>query len=289
MSKIGIIQISLSTDIDNNITKTEKEIRACAKKGAQIIFLPELFKSEYFCWEENQNYFDLAEKIPGDTTSFFSKLAIELGVVIFLPLFEKRTEGLYHNTCAVIDADGSYLGKYRKKHIPDDPGFYEKYYFTPGDDEYKVFNTKHGKVGVLICWDQWYPEAARITSLKGAEILYYPTAIGWDPSETKEVHQEEQQAWETIQRSHAIANGVHVVSVNRVGTENGTIFWGNSFVCNPMGKVLHRCTSDQQEVAAVDIDLNRSQHYRQVWPFLRDRRIDTYSPILKRYLDNDDE
>lgn len=289
MTKIGIIQISLSNDVNSNIKKATKAIKKSASKGSNIIFLPELFTSEYFCWQESQSSFDLAEKIPGSTTELFANLAKELGIVLFLPLFEKRTEGIYHNTCAVIDADGSYIGKYRKKHIPDDPGFYEKYYFTPGDDEYKVFATKYGKIGVLICWDQWYPEAARITALKGAEILYYPTAIGWDPNETKETHKEEQEAWETIQRSHAIANGVHVVSVNRVGVENGTIFWGNSFVCNPMGKIIDKCSSDNQEIITSEIDLKSSGHYRQVWPFLRDRRIDTYSPILKRYLDNDDE
>ncbi len=288
MTKIGILQLTVPAEANENRNSFTAAIKDCAKKGANIIFLPELFTSEYFCWTENKEAFTLAESIPGPSTDYYSELAKELGVVLFLPLFEKRAEGIYYNTCTAIDADGSYLGKYRKKHIPDDPGFYEKYYFTPGEDDYKVFDTKFGKVGVLICWDQWYPEAARITALKGAEIIYYPTAIGWDPEE-KEFHQEQFDAWQTIQRSHAIANGVHVVSVNRVGSENGTQFWGGSFVCNPMGNIIHECPADREEIPCVEVDLSKSTYYRQTWPFLRDRRIDTYSPILKRYIDEDED
>jgi N-carbamoylputrescine amidase len=213
------------------------------------------------------------------------QVARELGVVIIASLFEKRTVGIYHNTTGVIDADGSYLGKYQKSHIPDDPGFYEKFYFTPGDTGYKVFNTKFARIGVLICWDQWYPEAARITSLMGAEILFYPTAIGWEPEDNSDVKNEQYQAWQTIQRSHAIANGVHVVAVNRVGREADTIFWGGSFVANPFGTVLYQASHDKEETHVLEIDLALSEHYRSIWPFLRDRRVDTYEPILKRFID----
>jgi N-carbamoylputrescine amidase len=213
------------------------------------------------------------------------KIALETGAVIIASLFEKRTTGIYHNTTAVIDADGSYLGKYRKNHIPDDPGFYEKFYFTPGDTGYKVFETRFAKIGVLICWDQWYPEAARITSLMGAEILFFPTAIGWEPDTSAAVNTEQYQAWQTIQRSHAIANGVHVVSVNRVGREADTIFWGGSFVANPFGSVLFQASHDKETVHVQEIDLEQSEHYRTIWPFLRDRRVDTYKPILKRFID----
>ena len=262
-------------------------IRQAAQQGAQIVCLQELFTSLYFCDVEDHDNFQLAEPIPGPSTEALQPLAKELNVVIIASLFEKRAEGLYHNTTAVIDADGSYLGKYRKMHIPDDPAYYEKFYFTPGDLGYKVWKTKYATIGVLICWDQWYPEAARITALMGAEILFYPTAIGWATSQEETTNVEQYNAWQTIQRSHAVANGVHVVSVNRVGFEqNGAMkFWGGSFVSNPFGTVLYQGSHDQEETKVLTIDLADSDRYRTHWPFLRDRRIDSYQPITKRYLD----
>ena len=282
---IGLIQLSCVKDKQTNINKVIENIRKAAKKGAQIICLQELFASLYFCDVENYDNFKLAEAIPGETTNLFCNLAKELNVVIIASLFEKRAEGLYHNTVAVIDADGKYLGKYRKNHIPDDPAYYEKFYFTPGDLDYKVFKTKYATIGTLICWDQWYPEAARITALKGAEILFYPTAIGWANNQTEEVNKEQYSAWQTIQRSHAIANGVHVVSVNRTGNEGDMIFWGGSFVSNPFGTVLYEAPHDKEEIHIQEIDLNKTNEYRIHWPFLRDRRIDTYKPILRRFVD----
>jgi N-carbamoylputrescine amidase len=283
--KVGIVQMSCIADKKANIEKAIQQIKEAAAQGAQIICLQELFASIYFCDKEDHSNFSLAESIPGDTTDILQKLSKDLGVVIIASLFEKRTAGLYHNTTAVIDADGSYLGIYRKSHIPDDPGFYEKFYFAPGDTGYKVFDTRFAKIGVLICWDQWYPEAARITSLMGAEILFYPTAIGWDITESDHsINEEQYNAWQTIQRSHAIANGVHVVSVNRVGTEAGTKFWGGSFIANPFGSLLYKATHDKEETHVQEIDLSKTEHYRTVWPFLRDRRIDTYDLILKRFV-----
>jgi len=236
---------------------------------------------------EDYENFRLAENIPGHTTEIFGKLAKELNVVIIASLFEKRTQGIYHNTTAVLDADGTYLGKYRKMHIPDDPSYYEKFYFTPGDLGYKVFKTKYATIGVLICWDQWYPEAARITALMGAEILFYPTAIGWHHLQDAVTNSEQYEGWQTMQRSHAVANGVHVVSVNRVGKEqNGEMkFWGGSFVCNPFGTLLFKASHEEEEVAVVEVDTNKSDSYRTHWPFLRDRRIDSYAPITKRFID----
>jgi N-carbamoylputrescine amidase len=284
--KIGTVQTTCSADINDNILKAVEKIREAAAKGAQIVCLQELFTSLYFCDVEDHENFKLGESIPGPTTELFQPLAKELGVVIIASLFEKRAQGLYHNTTAVIDADGSYLGKYRKMHIPDDPGYYEKFYFTPGDLGYKIFETKFAKIGVLICWDQWYPEAARITSLMGAEILFYPTAIGWDLDEKDPViNQEQHDAWETIQRSHAVANGLYVVSVNRVGVEANQKFWGGSFVANPSGRLLYKGSHDQEEVHVQEIDLDRTEYQRTTWPFLRDRRIDSYSPITKRFID----
>ncbi|MEI6822486.1 MAG: carbon-nitrogen hydrolase [Bacteroidota bacterium] len=283
--KVGLIQLSCVKDKQTNINKVIENLRKAAKKGAQIICLQELFASLYFCDVENYDNFKLAEAIPGETTNLFCNLAKELNVVIIASLFEKRAEGLYHNTVAVIDADGKYLGKYRKNHIPDDPAYYEKFYFTPGDLDYKVFKTKYATIGTLICWDQWYPEAARITALKGAEILFYPTAIGWANNQTEEVNKEQYSAWQTIQRSHAIANGVHVVSVNRTGNEGDMIFWGGSFVSNPFGTVLYEASHDKEEIHVQEIDLNKTNEYRIHWPFLRDRRIDTYKPILRRFVD----
>ncbi len=281
--------MSCSEDVKSNIEKAKKEIRNAAAKGAQIICLQELFTSLYFCDVEDYDNFQLAETIPGPTTDIMSLLAKELGVVIIASLFEKRAEGLYHNTTAVIDADGSYLGKYRKMHIPDDPSFYEKFYFTPGDLGYKVFQTKFAKIGVLICWDQWYPEAARITSLMGAEILFYPTAIGWATDQDEETNKDQYNAWQTIQRSHAVANGVPVVSVNRVGFEqDGAMkFWGGSFVTNAQGKLLYLASHENEETTVTNINLKESNYFRMHWPFLRDRRIDSYLPITKRFIDEE--
>lgn len=268
-----------------NLEKVRPKIIECAKEGAQIICLQELFTTLYFCDEENHDNFKLAESIPGPTTEFLSLIAKENNIVIIASLFEKRTEGLYHNTTAILDADGMYLGKYRKMHIPDDPGYYEKFYFTPGDLGYKTFKTKYGSIGILICWDQWYPEAARITSLMGAEILFYPTAIGWAMSQDDATNDEQYNAWQTIQRSHAVANGVYVVSVNRVGTEGKMKFWGGSFISNPFGKLLYKAPHDQETTHVEEIDLETSDRYRTHWPFLRDRRIDSYQPILSRFID----
>ncbi len=285
---IGIVQTSCSADLTDNLNKAMEGIREAAGNGAQIICLQELFTSLYFCDVESHANFDLAESIPGPSTDILGKLAGELGVVIIASLFEKRAEGLYHNTTAVLDADGSYLGKYRKMHIPDDPGYYEKFYFTPGDLGYKVFETRFAKIGVLICWDQWYPEPARITSLMGAEILFYPTAIGWDMEEKDEIINNEQyDAWQTIQRSHSVANGVYVVSVNRTGIENGQQFWGGSFISNPHGRVLYKAPHLEETVHVETIDLGKIGYYRTTWPYLRDRRIDSYQPITKRYIDGD--
>jgi N-carbamoylputrescine amidase len=286
--KIGTVQMSCSADPGENLQKAIAKVREAAAKGAQIVCLQELFRSLYFCDVENYDNFKLAEPVPGPSTESLSAVAKELGVVIIASLFEKRAEGLYHNTTAVIDADGAYLGKYRKMHIPDDPAYYEKFYFTPGDLGYKVFQTKFATIGVLICWDQWYPEGARITSLMGAEILFYPTAIGWATSQDEDTNSEQFNAWQTIQRSHSVANGVHVVSVNRVGFEqNGAMkFWGGSFISNPFGRVLYQASHDQEEVNVLELDLKKTDSYRTHWPFLRDRRIDSYLPITKRYIDD---
>ncbi len=282
---IGLIQVTCSSEKQDNIHKTIGKIREAASKGAQIVCLQELFSSLYFCWEENYDYFSLAEAVPGHTTISFQELAKELNVVLIASLFEKRARGVYHNTTAVIDADGSYLGKYRKHHIPDDPGYYEKFYFTPGDDDYQVFDTKYAKVGVLICWDQWYPEAARITCLKGAEIIFYPTAIGWAVAQDEETNRQQYQAWQTIQRGHSVANGVFVVTVNRTGIEGSMNFWGGSFVSDPMGNILYQAPHFDEVIHVQELDLSRIDEIRLHWPFLRDRRIDSYGEILKRYID----
>lgn len=270
-----------------NLAKAIEQVKIAAAKGAQIVCLQELFTSLYFCDEENYDNFSLAEPIPGPSTDALQQVAGELGVVIIASLFEKRTAGLYHNTTAVLDADGSYLGKYRKMHIPDDPAYYEKFYFTPGDLGYKVFKTKFATIGVLICWDQWYPEAARITALMGAEILFYPTAIGWATSQDEATNVEQYNAWQTIQRSHAVANGIHVVSVNRTGFEQeGRMkFWGGSFISNPFGTVIYQASHEKEEVHVEELDLSVTDRYRTHWPFMRDRRIDSYAPITKRFID----
>ncbi|MGS2764894.1 carbon-nitrogen hydrolase [Sinomicrobium sp. M5D2P9] len=287
--RIGLVQNTCVADKQKNLEKAIEGIKKAASEGAQIVCLQELFTSLYFCDTEAYDNFTLAEAIPGPSTEALAIVAKEQGVVVIASLFEKRAQGLYHNTTAVIDADGTYLGKYRKMHIPDDPAYYEKFYFTPGDLGYKVFRTRYATIGVLICWDQWYPEAARITSLMGAEILFYPTAIGWATSQDEETNVEQYNAWQTIQRSHAIANGVHVVSVNRVGLEqDGTMkFWGGSFISNPFGTVLYQASHENEEIAVREINTEKSDTYRTHWPFLRDRRIDSYQPITRRFIDEE--
>lgn len=287
--QVGLVQMTCTASKEENLQKAIAKTREAAAKGAQIVCLQELFSSLYFCDEENYDNFSLAETIPGPSTDSLGAVAKELGVVIIASLFEKRAQGLYHNTTAVLDADGSYLGKYRKMHIPDDPAYYEKFYFTPGDLGYKIFKTKFASIGVLICWDQWYPEAARITALMGAEILFYPTAIGWSTSQNEATNIEQYNAWQTIQRSHSVANGVHVVSVNRVGFEqDGAMkFWGGSFVSNPFGSILYQASHEVEEVHVQALDLTKTDEYRTHWPFLRDRRIDSYQPITQRFIDED--
>ncbi|MBR2260960.1 MAG: carbon-nitrogen hydrolase [Paludibacteraceae bacterium] len=290
--KVGLIQQHNTGDIRDNIERLQKKIRECAEQGAQLVVLQELHNALYFCQEEDVNQFDLAEPIPGPSTESFGKLAKELGVVIVLSLFEKRAVGLYHNTAVVIEKNGSIAGKYRKMHIPDDPAYYEKFYFTPGDLGFNPIETSVGKLGVLVCWDQWYPEAARLMALAGAEILIYPTAIGWESTDTEDEKNRQLNAWIISQRGHAVANGLPVVSVNRVGYEedpsgvtNGISFWGNSFVAGPQGEILLQFSNHDEEVKVVDVSMKRSEDVRRIWPFLRDRRIDAYGEILKRYRD----
>jgi N-carbamoylputrescine amidase len=290
MLKIGLVQMSCAPDPAVNAKKAEALIRQAAAQGAKIVCLQELFLTQYFCQVEDHKYFQYAEEIPGPTTNRLGKVAGELGVVIVASLFERRAAGLYHNTAAILDADGAYKGKYRKMHIPDDPLFYEKFYFTPGDLGFRSWQTKHARVGTLVCWDQWYPEAARLTALSGAQILFYPTAIGWHPSEKKEYGERQHSSWETIQRGHAIANGCYVAVPNRVGHEapdggDGIEFWGQSFVCDPAGQILAKASVDKEEVLVVDIDLDSLDTQRTHWPFLRDRRIDAYQDLTKRFLD----
>jgi N-carbamoylputrescine amidase len=285
---LGLVQTSCAPDPEANMRKAVKGIREAAGRGAQIVCLPELFRSRYFCQTEDHRFFALAEPIPGPSTAALGTLAAELGVVIIASLFEKRAEGLYHNTAAIIDADGQFLGKYRKMHIPDDPQYYEKFYFTPGDLGFHSWDTRFGRIGVLVCWDQWYPEAARLTAMSGAQILFYPTAIGWLPAEKEEHGTQQQAAWETIQRSHSIANGVYVCAVNRVGHEEGPTggleFWGGSFVSDPGGCLIAKGGTGE-EVLTATLDLGKVDASRTHWPFLRDRRIDAYADITKRYLD----
>ena len=278
--------MACSPDASKNLEKAVDSIRAASKQGAQIICLPELFLTQYFCQTEDHENFSLAEPLPGPTSTTLSNLAKELQVVLIVPLFEKRTQGIYHNTAIVIDADGSIAGTYRKMHIPDDPCFFEKFYFTPGDTGFKSFSTRYGKVGVLICWDQWFPEAARLTALSGAQFLFYPTAIGYQDEDAK-VSEQQISAWETIQKSHAISNGVFLGSVNRVGRENALNFWGRSFICNPFGQVIGQAEKESQIVIA-QCPLSEIETTRQNWPFLRDRRVDAYQGLSKLYLDNDE-
>ena len=290
--KVGIIQQANTKDLRTNLMNLAKSIEACAAHGAQLVVLQELHNSLYFCQVENVNNFDLAEPIPGPSTDFFGKLAKEYGVVIVTSLFEKRAAGLYHNTAVVIERDGTIAGKYRKMHIPDDPAYYEKFYFTPGDLGFHPIDTSVGRLGVLVCWDQWYPEAARLMALQGAEMLIYPTAIGFESSDDPAEQQRQHEAWTTVQRGHAVANGLPVVAVNRVGHETdpsgmtgGIDFWGSSFVAGPQGELLYRASDTEEERKVIDIDLAHSEQVRRWWPFLRDRRIDKYTDILKRFID----
>lgn len=290
--KVGIVQLSITENIEHNKQKLQKSIEQCAGQGAELVVLQELHNTPYFCQTENVSNFDLAETIPGPSTEFYGEIAKRCGVVLVTSLFEKRAEGLYHNTAVVIEKDGSIAGRYRKMHIPDDPAYYEKFYFTPGDLGFCPIQTSVGKLGVLVCWDQWYPEAARLMALQGAELLIYPTAIGWESSDTLEEQQRQTEAWITIQRSHAVANGIPVISVNRVGLEldpsgqtNGIQFWGSSFVVGPQGEFLTRAAADSEHVQVVEVDMQRSEQVRRWWPFLRDRRIESYADILKRFID----
>ena len=290
--KIGIIQQANTPDIQKNIAGLKDKIRKAANEGGQLIVLQELHNSLYFCQVEDTDIFDLAETIPGPSTDDFGTLAKELGVVIVLSLFERRAPGLYHNTAVVIEKDGTIAGKYRKMHIPDDPAYYEKFYFTPGDLGFKPIETSLGKLGVLVCWDQWYPEAARLMAMAGADILIYPTAIGWESTDTEDEKNRQLGAWVISQRGHAVANGLHVVSVNRTGYEpdpsgqtNGIPFWGNSFVAGPQGEILWQASNDKEEVQIVEIDMKRSEQVRRWWPFFRDRRIDAFGDITKRFID----
>jgi N-carbamoylputrescine amidase len=277
--------MSCSPDPAENIEKALDRIRDAAQRGAQVICLQELFRSQYFCQEEEVDRFDLAEEIPGPSTGKLGRLCLDLGIVVVASLFEKRAAGLYHNTAVVIDEGGELVGRYRKMHIPDDPHYYEKFYFTPGDLGFVSHETRHGRLGVLVCWDQWFPEAARMTALSGANILFYPTAIGWLDGQTPETNGAQHSAWEVSQRAHAVANGVFVAAVNRVGREDHLTFWGQSFVSDPFGQVLARASHEEEETLIVECDLGRVEQVRRDWPFLRDRRIDAYSGISRRFLE----
>ncbi len=286
--RIGLVQTACGLDAMANLDHACTRIREAAAKGAQIVCLQELFRSQYFCREEDARLFDLAEAIPGGSTERLQPLAAELGIVIVASLFEKRALGLYHNTAVVIDADGTLLGMYRKMHIPDDPLFFEKFYFTPGDLGFRAFDTKFGRIATLVCWDQWYPEAARLAAMSGANVIFYPTAIGWHPAEKAEYGEAQHDAWRTMQRAHAISNGIYVAAVNRVGfegpPERGLEFWGASFVSDPFGRVLAEASHDEEEILVVECDPAVMEEVRRNWPFLRDRRIDAYGPILNRFL-----
>lgn len=290
--KVGLVQQANNDNLYDNLSRLSKSIEECVSQGAQLVVLQELHNTLYFCQTEDTNRFDLAETIPGPSTGFYSEIAANHKIVLVTSLFEKRAPGLYHNTAVVFDTDGSIAGKYRKMHIPDDPAYYEKFYFTPGDLGFEPIQTSLGKLGVLVCWDQWYPEAARIMALKGAEILIYPTAIGWESTDTKEEKERQLNAWIISQRGHAVANGLPVISVNRVGHEpdpsgqtNGIQFWGNSFVAGPQGEFLAQAGNEKPENIVIEVDLTRSENVRRWWPFLRDRRIDEYEGITKRFLD----
>ena len=290
--KVGIIQQTCSNDIHHNLSKLHRNIEQVANAGAQLVILQELHNTPYFCQTEDTSLFDLAEPIPGPSTGFYGELAAEYGIVLVTSLFEKRAPGLYHNTAVVFDKDGSIAGKYRKMHIPDDPAYYEKFYFTPGDLGFEPIQTSLGKLGVQVCWDQWYPEGARLMALKGAEILIYPTAIGWESTDTQEEKIRQLGAWVTVQRGHAVANGLPVIAVNRVGHEpdpsgqtNGIQFWGNSFVAGPQGEILAQADNMEEENKVVELDMTRSENVRRWWPFLRDRRIDEFENLNRRFID----
>jgi N-carbamoylputrescine amidase len=287
--KVGVVQMACSSNPEQNLEKAAAGLREAAARGAQIVCLPELFRSRYFCQAENHDNFRLAEEVPGPTTNYLGRLANELQIALIAPMFERRAPGIYHNAAAVIDADGTFLGKYRKMHVPDDPQFHEKFYFAPGDLGFAAWGTRYGKIGVLICWDQWYPEAARLTALKGARIIFYPTAIGWLPPEKTEYGESQHAAWQTIHRSHAIANGVFVVSANRVGLETnagtGIEFWGASFICDPRGRLLEVAGHREEAVVVGACELDEVETVRTHWPFLRDRRLDAYNDLTQRYLD----
>ncbi len=292
---IALVQMSCGAVPHENLVSALANIQEASRQGARIVCLPELFRSQYFCQKEDPALFDLAESVPGPSTEALGKIASKHNVVIIVPIFERRTAGIYHNSIVVIDSDGSIAGLYRKMHIPDDPAYYEKFYFTPGDRGFQAIQTSVGKVGTLICWDQWYPEAARLTTLQGAEMLFYPTAIGWHPSEKAQEGESQRGAWQTIQRSHAIANGVFVASVNRVGHEKpdaggeGIEFWGSSFICDPFGIVLTEASVDKEEIVLAEINMSRVEEVRRNWPFLRDRRVDAYGGLTKRFFDHGDD
>ena len=294
--RVGLVQMSATPDPEENFARALERVRQAAAQGAQVVCLPELFQTQYFCQREDAALFDLAEPIPGPATTRLSEAAKQLRIVLIASLFEKRAAGVYHNTAAIFDADGTLRGLYRKMHIPDDPLYYEKFYFTPGDLGFRAFDTQVGRLGTLVCWDQWYPEGARITALQGAHVLFYPTAIGWHPAEKAEFGTAQHDAWRTIQRAHAIANGVYVAVVNRVGMETGDIrgkaapgagleFWGGSFLCDPFGRVIAEAAHDKEEILVGEVDLRTLEDIRRNWPFLRDRRIDTYAPITNRLID----
>jgi N-carbamoylputrescine amidase len=293
---IGLIQMHCTPEPNDNVSRAVAHVREAARRGAHVICLPELFRTQYFCQREEHSFFDLAEPIPGPTTKVFGDLSRELNVTIVVSLFERRAAGVYHNTAAVMGEDGTLRGIYRKMHIPDDPLYYEKFYFTPGDLGYKVFDVPQGRVGTLVCWDQWYPEGARLTAMQGAQVLFYPTAIGWHPDEKEEWGEAQHDAWRTIQRSHAIANGVYVAVVNRVGHEQGDIrgnraegkglqFWGGSFIADPFGRIVAEASHDKEEILIGEVNPKKMEEIRRNWPFLRDRRIDSYAPITKRMID----
>ncbi|MDF2374672.1 MAG: carbon-nitrogen hydrolase [Verrucomicrobiales bacterium] len=283
---IGLTQFAAGEFVASNLDLAERQVREAAGAGANVICLQEMVSTLYFCRTEDPAHFSLAESIPGATTDRFASIAKELGIVLVLPLFEKRATGLYHNTAAVIDADGTFLGKYRKMHIPEDPGFHEKFYFTPGDLGYRAWDTAFGKIGVLICWDQWYPEAARLTAMQGANVIFYPTAIGWLPEEKPTLGAAQHTAWETVQRGHAVANGCYIAAANRIGTEGETEFWGQSFVANPYGEVVGRAPENEEAILTAEIDLEKLEEFRRIWPFFRDRRIDSYGQIGERWIDD---
>ena len=292
---IALVQMACGTVPRENLGSALAKVEEAARRGAKIICLPELFRSQYFCQREDPALFDLAESVPGPSTEALGKVAGKHKVVMIVPVFERRTAGMYHNSVAVVDGDGSIAGLYRKMHVPDDPAYYEKFYFTPGDRGFQAIQTSAGKIGTLICWDQWYPEAARLTTLHGAEMLFYPTAIGWHPSEKTQEGESQRSAWQTIQRSHAIANGVFVAAVNRVGHEkpdaggDGVEFWGSSFVCDPFGTVLAEASMDKEEILLAEVNVDRVEEVRRNWPFLRDRRVDAYAGLTKRFFDQGDD